>query len=180
MQNGVKRLPFQTDADLLTELLPGYTGGRLSLSPDRLRIGGDEIDYKHPVARAFSVLNGRCVLSCAGIHPKIFGGLIHRGRDSQFSFEAYGITVWPRFTKADLRWFQERWNYRMSWMREITVAGRAWPNLKVAGGKLSVISFWTKQAFVSGSELALIYRALDLSGPVWVEFADTVEPLRVG
>jgi hypothetical protein len=160
-------------ADLLTKLLPGYTGGRLSLSPDRLRLGDHEFDFEHSSARAFSVINGRCVLSCAGIHPKLFGALIHRGRNPKFSFEGYGVGVWPRFTTSDLAWFHERWNYRMDHMREITLAGRVWKQMKVPGGSLSVISFWPRRVDASNKDLALICRALALVGTIAVEFADS-------
>lgn len=165
-------LPFDAEP-----FWPGYSGGRLSSSPDRLRISPSrEIDSSHGSARAFSVLNGRCVVFSSAGHPTILGVLRLRGKNPKFQLSGFGVKARPALSEADVAWYQQNWIGELGALRERTLSGRVWRNLKLGGIRVSVMSFWVCRKRVSGEVLARIVDALTLKGRIWVEFLDSKGP----
>jgi hypothetical protein len=172
---------LESEALFLTQSLPGYAGGRLTLSPERLRIGANrEADFAHPTASAFSILNEHCLVTCRrGVHTRIFAALRRRLEAADFDVSEYGVEAWPELGEPEIAWFQRFLTGDMGALRERTLSGRIWKDIALGSTRRTVISFWVERGQVSDSVLYRAVKNLSPDGTALVEFSDSTEPRYV-
>ena len=173
---------------------PDLPRARLSLSPEVLRLGPGSatIDYTHPSATAFALINGRVVAMTGRTHLWIFNALravaepeaasdmeraFLRRQGAAALYEDFGVRFFPRLPDPnDLAWFIRSAPRELGQMRAITTSGRVWENIALRGQRASVLSFWVEAQTVSEAALDFIAKALNLEGLCYVEFMDSEAP----